>query len=124
MTPYQIMIEGVFVHAPELGGVAGGFHTTFFLKANNAANAVNRVRTLLADRMSSHGVTRNEGGLLGTYYWVHDLWEITEERLPKGEDKDSGFTFFHIGKYERFYLAFRHAFFQRFKPWLLIAQVV
>lgn len=113
------MIEGVFIHAPELEGVVGGFHATFFVRANSAANAVSRARRLLADRMSDHGITKNEKGLLRTYCWVHDLWEVTEDRLSQDENKDSGFTFFRIGRIDRLYLAYRRLFLQRFKPWLL-----
>lgn len=115
------MVEGVFLHAPELGDEVGGFHATFFLRANNATNAAHRVRDLLAIRMSHHGVTKSKGVLLNTYCWVHDLWEITDERLSQEEFNDSGFTFFSIGWFEKFYLAFRRVLFARFRPWLLIA---
>lgn len=121
MTPYQVMIEGVFVHSPELQGRAGGFHTTFFINANNAVNAVDRARILLADRMHHHGVYSSSRGIQRTYFWVHDLWEISAERLSQDSGHDTGFTFFRIGRSERIYLALRCLFFQRFRPWLLVA---
>lgn len=120
MTLYQIMIEGVFVNAPELGPDVGGFHTTFYLEANNAANAAHRVRSSLTDRMVRHGISENKSGVLKAYYWVHDLWEVTEEKFLQHEQRDSGFTFFRIGRLEKFYLIMRRSFFQRYRPWLLI----
>lgn len=124
MISYRIMIEGVFVHAPELEGRVGGFHTTFFLSANNADNAVIRASKLLSERMHNHEVTGRERGLLRTYCWVHDLWEVAEESPSQRQNGDSGFTFFRIGPLERFYLGLRRLFFQRYKPWLLVAQAV
>ena len=121
MTSYQVMVEGVFVHARELEGGVGGFQTTFFLSANNASNAVHRVRDLLVDRMNHHGVTESGGRLLKSYYWVHDIWEITEDRLLQEGSRDSGFTFFCIRWYEKVHFALRRIYFNRFKPWLLVS---
>ncbi|MEL1264689.1 hypothetical protein [Pseudoxanthomonas putridarboris] len=120
MVPYQVMVEGVFVCAPELEENWGGFQTTFFLNANNAPNAAHRVRELLAARMSCHGVWGAEDGVLKSYYWIHNIWEITEERFLQEDGKDTGFTFFRIRWYEKFQLALRRIYFNRFKPWLLV----
>lgn len=120
MVPYQVMVEGVFVHAPVFEGGSGGFHATFFLRANNASNAAHRVRELLVDRMILHGVRGMEDGVLKSYYWVHDIWEVTEERLLSEELKDTGFTFFRIRWHEKFYLALRRIYFDKFRHWLLV----
>jgi hypothetical protein len=121
MTSYQVMVEGVFVYARELEGDIGGFQTTFFLSANNASNAVHRIRDLLTTRMDHHGVAESKERLLKSYYWVHDIWEITEDRLLQEGARDSGFTFFRIRWYEKIYLALRRIYFERFKPWLLVS---
>lgn len=120
MTPYQILIEGVFVTGPGLERQPGGFHATFHMRAINAANAAHRARDLLLDRMTHHGVCAGGAGLLKTYCWVHDLWEVTEERLLAYEGRDTGFTFFRIGAFERIGLALRGEFSRRRRPWLLV----
>jgi hypothetical protein len=120
MVPYQVMVEGVFVHAPVFEEDLGGFQATFFLRANNASNAVHRVRELLVARMIRHGVRGAEDGVLKSYYWVHDIWEVTEERLLQGEPKETGFTFFCIRRHEKFYLSLRRIYFEKFRHWLLV----
>lgn len=120
MIAYQIMIEGVFLKVPGEVGNRYGFHTTFYVDANNASNAVHRVRSLLKDRMGAHGVKEVDTGIFKTYLWVHDLWEITGDKLSRNEGRDSGFTFFQIRRLEGLFLYFRRLFFTKFKPWLMI----
>jgi len=120
MVPYQIMVEGVFIRSPVFDGRLGGFQSTFFLHANNASNAAHRVREVLAARMSRHGVSDGKGGVLESYFWVPDIWEVTEERLLQAELKDAGFTFFRIRWYEKPFLALRRVYFGKFRPWLLV----
>jgi hypothetical protein len=45
---------------------------------------------------------------------------VTEEKLLQHEQRDSGFTFFRVGPFEKFYLATRRSFFQQYRRWLLI----
>ncbi|MEI2454412.1 MULTISPECIES: hypothetical protein [Lysobacter] len=120
MALYQILVEGVFVTSPELGKDVGGFHTTFYVKANGAANAVHRVGDPLAERMLRHQVLARQAKLLKAYFWVDDLWEVSEEKFLQNEGRDSGFTFFRIGLLERVHLALRREHFKIAKPWLLI----
>jgi hypothetical protein len=120
MKPFQIMIEGVFVASPVFEGKVGGFHTTFFLKANNASNAVRRVAPMLKERMARHGVLDDRSARLASYYWVHDIWSVTEEAFVEREGRDLGFSFFRIGPLERIHLAMRGAWFRRRKPWLMV----
>lgn len=122
MSSYKLMVEGVFVYAQELAGDIGRFHTTFFLQASNASNAVYRVCGLLAARIGRHGIAESGGVLFKSYYWAHDIWEITEDQVLQGDSKDSGFTFFHIRWYEKAYLSLMGIYFNRFKPWVLIKQ--
>lgn len=117
MIAYYVMVEGVFVHAPELGAEIGGFHTTFYLRANSGANAVHRVAELLDTRMRLHQVSGRPNGVLRTYCWVHSCMEIAEEDFGQCEQRDTGFTFFRIGWFERFHLAVRRLILQRYKPW-------
>lgn len=121
MTPYQLMVEGVFV------GVGGstknggyGFHGTFYVMANGAENAVRRACDLIAIRMKAHGVSEISVGVFRTYYYVHDIWEIAETMFQDNCDVDSGFTFFRVGPIERVKLAFRHFVLKRTKPWRLV----
>ncbi|WP_457022053.1 hypothetical protein [Luteimonas sp. A611] len=114
------MIEGVFVRSPELGRLTGGFHATFFVTAVNAANASYKVKELLAKRMVAHFVVGVDTGLFMAYYWVHDIWEVTMEKYSENEGHDSGFTFFHIGRMEKLFLAARRLFFNRHRQWLLV----
>lgn len=120
MISYQVMVEGVFICSPVLDERLGGFQATFFLRANNAANAAHRVRDLLMARMSRHDVSGEEGGLLRSYFWVRDIWEVTEERRLQAELKDAGFTFFLIRWYEKPFLVLRRVYFNKFSPWLLV----
>ncbi|WP_411851531.1 hypothetical protein ACLB90_02840 [Stenotrophomonas sp. LGBM10] len=120
MVSYQVMVEGVFIRSPVLDKRLGGFQTTFFLRANNASNAAHRVRELLVARMSRHDVSDEENGVLKSYFWVHDIWEVTEERLLQAKLKDAGFTFFFIRWYEKPFLALRRVYFDKFRPWLLV----
>lgn len=120
MGHYQIMIEGVFVGAQALGTHIGGFHTTFFLKANNVPNAIHRSRELLSDRMDRHHIVRSDSGALKSYFWAQDIWEITEDRMLQGSSTDTGFTFFLAPWYEKLYLAMRRGYLQRYRPWLLL----
>ena len=105
---------------PGESGVRYGFHTTFYVEANNASNAAYRVRSLLKDRMETHGVERVNVGIIKTYLWVHDLWEITDDKLSRNREGDSGFTFFRIKRFEIAFFYFRRLFFMKFKPWLMI----
>lgn len=117
MKSYQVMIEGVFVEAPELHGKCGGFHATFFLQANNAPHAMHRVRAMLSERMSKHGVKQGAE----SYFWAHDVWDITEERFLECEGRDEGFKCFRIGMIERIKLGFQGRWFRKRKPWLLVS---
>ncbi|MBG3849820.1 hypothetical protein I4699_06135 [Xanthomonas hortorum pv. carotae] len=114
------MIEGVFVRSPELGRLTGGFHTTFFVMAINAANASHKVNKLLAKRMAAHSVVSDNAGWFMAYYWVHDIWEVTVEKYSENEGHDSGFTFFIIGRMEKLFLAVRRLFFNKYRQWLLV----
>ncbi|MCW1979509.1 hypothetical protein VDF90_09550 [Xanthomonas campestris pv. raphani] len=120
MNTYQVMIEGVFVRSPELGRLTGGFHTTFFVMAINAANASHKVNKLLAKRMAAHSVVSDNAGWFMAYYWVHDIWEVTVEKYSENEGHDSGFTFFIIGRMEKLFLAVRRLFFNKYRQWLLV----
>lgn len=114
------MIEGVFVKISPESRTMHGFHSTFYLEANNAQNAVHRVRPLIRERLQAHGVTEIESGIFNTYFWVHDIWEITGDKLSENEGRDSGFSFFRIGHIEGFYLYVRRLFFLKFRPWLMV----
>lgn len=120
MNAYQVMVEGVFVRSPELGRITGGFHTTFFVRAINAANASYKVKGLLAKRMAAHSVVGVDAGWFTAYYWVHDIWEVTVEKHSESEGHDSGFTFFLIGRMEKLFLAARRLFFNKYRQWLLV----
>lgn len=121
MTPYQIVVEGIFVDVPGTDRTAFGFHTTFYVMANNAPNAVHRVGSMLANRLAVHGVSVIEHGVFGTYCYVRDIWEITSEKFTQNDGKDLGFSFFEIGRLEKIYLALRRTFLRRLKPWLFIS---
>lgn len=120
MKSYQVMIEGVFVCAPELMGEIGGFHATFFLRANDARKAVSLVRKMLLERIEGHNIIEIEQGLLSSYYLVRDIWEISDERLSKYHEKDHGFTFFRIGGIEKIRLYLSKVFLKRFRPWIFV----
>lgn len=120
MKNYQIIIEGVFIGAAELGDAAGGFHTTFYTRAISASGAAHNVSGLLVERMHRHKVSEIYFGLFKTYFIISHIWEITEEIFEKREKIDSGFTFFRIFFLSRFYLLIRHIIFKRYKPWLLV----
>ncbi|WP_295924225.1 hypothetical protein [uncultured Xanthomonas sp.] len=117
---YQVQVEGNFVHAPVLEGKLGGFQTTFFLSANNAKNAIHKVRTMLVDRMDRNSVFREDHGFFKSYFWVNDIWEINENKMLE-KHGDSGFTFFRINFYEFLSLSIRRFYLVKVKPWLLIA---
>jgi len=116
MKSYQVMIEGVFVDAPDVLK-RGGFYSTFFLQANNAPHAMHRVRAMLSERMSKHGVTQRAE----SYFWAHDVWDITEERFLENEGRDDGFTFFPIGMVARIRMGFHGRWMRKRKPWLLVS---
>lgn len=118
MIPYQIMIEGVFLDAPVQVDSACGFHATFYLEANSAANAVQRVKAELQERLEAHRV--HESKAHKAYFWVHGIWEITAEKYAANVGKDYGFSFFQIGRIEGVYLRMRRLFFLKFRPWLLV----
>ena len=120
MKAYQVMIEGVFVRSPELGCLTGGFHTTFFVLAINAPNAVHKVKGLLAKRMAAYSVVGVNAEWFMTYYWAHDIWEVTMGKYSDNQGLDSGFTFFLIGRMEKFFLAARRLFFSKYRHWLLV----
>jgi len=123
MTSYQIMVEGVFTRAPQLGLLVaglGGFHTTFFVMSISANNAAHKVSELLATRMAAHSVVGHDSGCFVAYYWIHDIWEVTSEKYEEYEGHDAGFTFFLIGPMERFFLAARRLYFKKCRPWLLV----
>ncbi|USI99285.1 hypothetical protein MUG10_14470 [Xanthomonas prunicola] len=120
MNAYQIMIEGVFVKSPEMGRLTGGFHTTFFVIAVNAANASHKAKELLEKRMAAHSVVGVGAGWFASYYWVHDIWEVTAGKYSENEGHDSGFTFFLIGRMEKFFLAARRLFFSNYRQWILV----
>ena len=111
------MIEGVFVDAPALHGKCGGFHATFFLQANTAPHAMHRVRAMLSERMAKHGVKQRPD----SYFWAHDVWDITEERFLENEGRDEGFTCFPIGVIARIRMGFRGRWMRKRKPWLLVS---
>lgn len=121
MTPYQILVEGVFVDALGAGNAASGFHATFYVMANNATNAVHRVGPLLASRIADHGFSTVKSGTFRTYCFVRDIWEVTGEKFSANDGKDLGFSFFEVGRFEKIYLMLRRVFLKRFKPWLLIS---
>lgn len=114
MHHYQLSIDGVFVHAPELGSEVGGFYTTFFLAANNAPNAKHKARILLSDRMNHHKVLPALAWPTVSYFCVHELLEVSAERVVEKGSIDLGFTFYRIGVIDRFTLAIRGAFLRRF----------
>jgi hypothetical protein len=121
MNAYQIMIEGVFAIVPATDGKdVHGFHSTFYLEAINASNALQRVAPLLRERMRVHGVKEVNVGSFKTYCWVHDIWEISDDKLSQAAGEDFGFTFFRVGGFERFYLFLRRLFFEKFRPWVLV----
>ncbi len=121
MAYYQVMIEGIFVTmGAECGGNLG-FHTTFYVNANNAPNAVHRARNLITSRMKAHDVGELKSSAFKTHYVVHDIWEVTDQKFNEHSGRDSGFTFFRIRPLERVQLALRHALLKITKPWRLVA---
>jgi hypothetical protein len=120
MSPYQVVVEGVFVCVsgsdPDFG-----FHGTFYTYANSARNAVHRTENLLRERMSRHGIDQHLGGIFSTYYTVRDIWEVEQAIADEKGAIDLGFTLFSIGKWERYFLAVRRAWMRRFKPWIVLA---
>ncbi len=120
MTAYEVLVEGVFVRMPEEHGCRYGFHSTFFLEANNAPNAAHRVGPLVKDRLESNGVRKHGPGVFESYFWVHDIWEVADERLPEDQAHDLGFTFFRIGLFESIWLYLRRLLLSKFRPWLLV----
>lgn len=120
MKAYQVMVEGVFVVSPELGVRPGGFQTTFFVLAINAANATKKAGDLLGERMKFHSVIGIHSGIFTAYYLVRDIWEITPEAYSTNKGRDSGFTFFLIGQFEKFFLACRGVFLRKHREWLLV----
>lgn len=120
MVAYEIMVEGAFVDIPGKHDACYGFHSTFFLEANNASNAAHRVSSLVKRRLEVHGVRQIDTGIFKSYFWVHDIWEVDGDRLSKNHEKDLGFTFFRIGRLESVYLHIRRFFLGRFRPWLLV----
>lgn len=122
MVAYQIMIEGLFVEVPGISQ-RFGFHSTFYLEANNAPNAIHRVATLLKERLLAHGIAMAEGGPCKTYFWVHDIWEIADEKFTQNFAKDQGFSFFRIRWLETLYLSLRRLYLVRFRPWIMVKRV-
>lgn len=120
MKSYQIMIEGVFVRAPELGHLTGGFHTTFFVMAINAANASHKANELLAKRMAAHSIVGHDSGWFAAYYSIHDIWEVAADKYVENHGRDSGFTFFLVGRMEKFFLAARRLYFKKYRQWSLV----
>lgn len=120
MISYQIIIEGVFIDMDRLVSKKCGFHTTFFVEANNARNAIRRIEPRLRDRMKLYDVRPVELGTFKTYFFVRDMWEITRESYEENSALGSGFGFFNIGRLESFYLLIRYLFFLKFKPWVLL----
>lgn len=121
MVPYQVVIEGVFVRIGA-DSEALGFHSTFYVFAGSASNAVHRTRDLVAKRMHAHHVVEaGSSRLFQPHYLVHDIWEITEKKFEENEHRDSGFTFFRIRSFEKLQLAVRHMFIKRTKPWRLLS---
>lgn len=120
MVAYEVMVEGVFVGVAGKHGARYGFHSTFFLTANNAPNAAHRVSFLVRDRLEAHGIRQIDVGLFKSYFCIHDTWEIANDRLRKNQGKDSGFTFFRIGRIGSLYLYFRRWFLVGFRPWLMV----
>lgn len=120
MRHYQLSIDGVFVHAPELGSEVGGFYTTLFVAANNAPNAKHRASFLLSNRMSRHQVFPVLAWPTASYFCISELLEVSEDRVVQKGSMDLGFTFYRIGFVERFTLAARGAFFRRFRRWKLL----
>lgn len=116
MLRYEMVVEGVFIYAPELGQGVGGFYTTFFLSANNAANARHLARRLLIDRMASHGVVLCAGAVTKSIFYVHDLWEISADRFDRFNGVESGFSFFKIGWGSRISIYLKAFFLHGFWP--------
>ena len=115
---YQYMVEGVFIaQGPDEKRL--GFYTTFRLIAFSARDGASRLGRLLEERMAAHDVRGNCGVVFHSYYWIHDVWEITEELYGEAR-RDSGFTFFRIGIAESLYLAARRKYFQMRRRWLLV----
>lgn len=114
------MIEGVFIISPELEGRPGGFQTTFFVLAINAANAAKKAEKLLGERMEIHSVVGIDSGIFMAYYSVREIWEVTLEKYSNNEGGGSGFTFFLIGRFEMFFLVCRGVFLRRYRQWLLV----
>jgi hypothetical protein len=125
MTPYQVVIEGVFVAVTSEADCSLGFHSTFYVMANSASNAVHRTRSLIAARMRTHAVKEtNSFSFFKTHYVVHDIWEVTEQKFEEQKDRDLGFTFFRIRLLERLHLAIRYQYLKRVKPWRLVGNEV
>lgn len=114
------MIEGVFVRCRPVDDAALGFHATFYVDALDAPSASVKAGKLMLSRMAGHKVVAQEDGFLRSYYWVHDIWEIDQEKFSANVELDSGFTFFRIGGVESIFLAFRRIYFVRLKNWLMI----
>lgn len=118
MSSYQIIVEGVFVGVREQRQRVG-FHTTFFLEANSAANAAHKVRNSLQKRMQNHEVVWTLSGPYRSYFWIHNIWEVASE-TDQYAGQDLGFSFFLIGRVEGVYLVLRHWFLKTFRSWLMI----
>lgn len=114
------MVEGNFIHAPELGAGVGGFQATFFVSSENAASAVGRVRWKLLDRMKVHGVVTIERGFCRSYFIIRDAWEVSEERFLRAEGDDLGFIFFNIRLIDCAYAASRRVLIEKFRSHILV----
>lgn len=120
MKSYQLLVEGIFIRAPELQGEVGGFQSTFFVRSGSAGSSVDRLRLALSDRMNAHGIISEERGFFKTYCSVRDIWEVSEERMLSFEGQDLGFTYFRIRPTERVYLACRRVVLSRFRKRLMV----
>lgn len=99
MKLYKIMIEGVFVILPDIGVTEGGFYSTFFVRANNARSAIDRSRSMLEEKMKSHGVGLSSSSWSRSHFVVDEICEISSDKFEEGSKE--GFTFFPLSRLER-----------------------
>jgi hypothetical protein len=116
VTPYRIQVEGLFIDAEGLKGEVDGFFTTFYVKANDAVDACERVGNLVKARMKNHSVTGDRPWPYQAYFWAQNMWEITEEEYDEYASRDLGFTFFPLMAWEKLYLVMRGVYLRSRKP--------
>lgn len=114
MQSYRVMVQGVFVRPAELEAGLFGFFTTFYVNAINHGNARVKIARLLAERMANHSILSSTAGALRSYYLVAAVWETTDDVYFENDQRDKGFTFFPIGRIERYWLSCRHFLIRQF----------